>query len=128
LCVEYWSGQYLQPISHVALRSKSKDWLAWNQDKWNDMSTLILLFQWRSIIKIQLRNAVDCGCKPQSSWMINWYLLLLIYKHAVLMSRNNDWLARNQDNVSKLPTDYCSSDLALWKCNLDQKKIYVCLL
>ena len=40
-----------------ALRKKSKDWLAWNQDnvfKWGDMSTRRLLFQWASTIKIKL--------------------------------------------------------------------------
>ena len=33
---------------HAALRSKSKDWLAWNEDnvsEWRDMSTSGLLFQ-----------------------------------------------------------------------------------
>ena len=33
---------------HAALRRKSKDWLAWNQDKvseWDDMSICGLLFQ-----------------------------------------------------------------------------------
>jgi hypothetical protein len=33
---------------HAALRRKSKDWLAWNQDnvsEWGDMSTCGLLFQ-----------------------------------------------------------------------------------
>jgi hypothetical protein len=33
---------------HAALRRKSKDWLAWNQNnvsKWSDMSTHGLLFQ-----------------------------------------------------------------------------------
>jgi len=32
---------------HAALRSKSKDWLAWNEDnvsEWRDMSTSGLLF------------------------------------------------------------------------------------
>jgi hypothetical protein len=34
--------------NHAALRSKSKDWLAWNQDNvsmWNDRFTCRLLFQ-----------------------------------------------------------------------------------
>jgi hypothetical protein len=42
---------------HTALRRKSKDWLALNQDnvsKWSDMSTCELLFQQTSTIKIQL--------------------------------------------------------------------------
>jgi hypothetical protein len=42
---------------HTALRSKSKDWLAWNQNnvsEWGDMFIHGLLFQWASTIKIQL--------------------------------------------------------------------------
>ena len=36
------------PLKHAALRRKSKDWLALNQNnvsKWSDMSTCRLLFQ-----------------------------------------------------------------------------------
>jgi hypothetical protein len=46
---------------HAALRRKSKDWLAWNQDnvsEWSNMSICGLLFQWASTIKIQLRVLV----------------------------------------------------------------------
>jgi hypothetical protein len=46
---------------HAALRRKSKDWLARNQDnvsKWGDMSILGLLFQWASTKKIQLNMLV----------------------------------------------------------------------
>jgi hypothetical protein len=42
---------------HTALMSKSKEWLARNQNnvsEWSDMSSLGLLFQWVSTIKIQL--------------------------------------------------------------------------
>jgi hypothetical protein len=42
---------------HTALRGKSKDWLARNQDnmsEWGDISIRGLLFQWASTIKIQL--------------------------------------------------------------------------
>jgi hypothetical protein len=42
---------------HTALRSKSKDCMAQNQDnayKWGDMSIRRLLFQWASTIQIQL--------------------------------------------------------------------------
>ena len=41
---------------HAALRTKSKDWLARNQDnvsEWSDMSTHGLLFQWASTVQIQ---------------------------------------------------------------------------
>jgi hypothetical protein len=62
---EPWSGQtkdYKTGIcrfsaKHTALRRKSKDWLARNQNnvsEWSDMSTRRLLFQWASTIKIQL--------------------------------------------------------------------------
>ena len=39
---------------HAALRTKNKDWLAWNQNnvsEWSDMSTLGLLLQWASTYK-----------------------------------------------------------------------------
>ena len=42
---------------HTALRRKSKDWLAQNQNnvsEWSDISTRRLLFHGASIIKIQL--------------------------------------------------------------------------
>ena len=42
---------------HATLRTKSKDWLARNQDnvsEWSDMSTHGLLFQWASTITVQL--------------------------------------------------------------------------
>jgi hypothetical protein len=40
---------------HAALRRKSKDWLAWNQDnvsEWGDMSIRGLLSQWASTKQI----------------------------------------------------------------------------
>ena len=46
---------------HIALRRKSKDWLARNQNnvsEWSDMSTRGLLFQRASTIKIQLSMLV----------------------------------------------------------------------
>ena len=42
------------PAKHAALRRKSKDWLARNQNsvsEWSDMFTRGLLFQWASTIK-----------------------------------------------------------------------------
>jgi hypothetical protein len=42
---------------HAALRRKSKDWLAQNQNnvsEWSDMFIRRLLFQWASTKKIQL--------------------------------------------------------------------------
>jgi predicted LPLAT superfamily acyltransferase len=46
---------------HTALRRKSKDWLARNQNnvsKWSDISTRALLFQSNRTIKIQLSMLV----------------------------------------------------------------------
>jgi hypothetical protein len=42
---------------HTTLRSKNKDWLAWNQNnmsEWSNMSTSELLFQLLTTMKIQL--------------------------------------------------------------------------
>ena len=63
--LEPWSGQIKDykigicflSAKHAAFMRKSKDWLARNQNnvsEWSDMSTLGLLFQWASTIKIQL--------------------------------------------------------------------------
>jgi hypothetical protein len=54
---DYKIGICCFSAKHTALRRKSKDWLARNQNnvsEWSDMSTRWLLFQWASIIKIQL--------------------------------------------------------------------------
>jgi hypothetical protein len=62
---EPWSGQTKDhkigiccfSAKQAALRRKSKDWLAQNQNnvsEWSDMSIRGLLFQWASTIKIQL--------------------------------------------------------------------------
>ena len=62
---EPWSGQTKDyeigiccfSAKHAALRRKSKDWFARNQNnafEWSDMSTRGLLLQWASTIKIQL--------------------------------------------------------------------------
>ena len=45
---DYKIGIYCFSAKHTALRRKSKDWLAWNQNnvsEWGDMSTSGLLFQ-----------------------------------------------------------------------------------
>jgi hypothetical protein len=58
---DYIIGICCFSAKHAALRRKSKDWLAWNQDnvsKWVDMSIHGLLFQWTSTIKIQLSMLV----------------------------------------------------------------------
>jgi hypothetical protein len=66
---DLWSGQTKDykigvccfSAKHAALRSKSKDWLAWNQNnvsEWSNMSTHGLLFQLASTLKIQVSMVV----------------------------------------------------------------------
>ena len=57
----YQFGIWCFSAKHAALRSKSKDLFAWNQDnvfELSDMSTHGLLFQWDNTIKIQFRMLV----------------------------------------------------------------------
>jgi hypothetical protein len=65
--------QWSIALRNAALRRKSKDWLAWNQNnvsEWSNMSTRGLLFQWTRTIKIQLSVLVltvifyDLYCPP----------------------------------------------------------------
>ena len=52
-----WYGICFFSAKHTTLKSKSKDWIARNQDhvsEWSDMSIRGLFFQWASTIKIQL--------------------------------------------------------------------------
>jgi len=54
---DYKIGINCFSAKQAALRRKSKDWLAQNQDnvsEWGNMSVCGLLFQWASTIKIQL--------------------------------------------------------------------------
>ena len=59
---DYEIGICCFTAKHAALRRKSKDWLAQNQDnvsEWGDMSIHELLSQWASIIIIQLSMLVQ---------------------------------------------------------------------
>jgi hypothetical protein len=54
---DYKIGISWDSSKHATLRSKSKDWLAQNQNdvfEWGNMSNRGVLFQWASTIKIQL--------------------------------------------------------------------------
>ena len=58
---DYRIGICYFSTKHPALRRKSKDWLAQNQDnksEWGDMSIHWLLFQWASTINIKLSMLV----------------------------------------------------------------------
>ena len=55
---------------HAPLMRKSKDWLTRNQNnvsEWSDMSTRGLLFQWASILEIQLSVLVRYKATSSSS-------------------------------------------------------------
>ena len=59
---DYKNGICCFSAKHAALRSKSKDWVARNQNnvsECSDMSTGGLLFQWATTIKIQLGMLVQ---------------------------------------------------------------------
>ena len=58
---DYKVGVCCFSVKHTALRRKNKDWFSRNQDnvfEWEDISIRVLLFQWASTIKIQLRMLV----------------------------------------------------------------------
>ena len=83
---------------HAALRSKSKDWLARNQNnvsEWSDMFTRGLLCQWTSTINIQLSLLVEHKAEiiiissqyylfsPWDSWKIAELTLKNNYSHTI---------------------------------------------
>jgi hypothetical protein len=62
---DYTIGFWCFPAKHAALRRKSKDWLAWNQNnvsEWSDMSTCGLVSV--NTIKIQLSMLVQDKANP----------------------------------------------------------------
>ena len=74
----------------TALRRKSKDCLAWNQDNvfaWSDMSTHGLLFQWASTIKIQL-SMLLVGLVQSSPWY-TWKIAELNNNHLLTQQIQN---------------------------------------
>ena len=48
-------------------------------------------------------RAVDCGLEPRSGQTKDYKIGICCFsiKHAALRGKNKDWLAKNQDNVSK---------------------------
>ena len=55
---DYTIGVCCFSAKHTTLRRKSKSWNHDNVSEWSDMSTLELLFQWASTIKIKLSMLV----------------------------------------------------------------------
>ena len=68
---DYKIGICCFSAKHTALRRKSKDWSARNQNnvsEWSDMSTRGLLIQWASTINIQLSVLVRTKRTSSSSY------------------------------------------------------------
>jgi hypothetical protein len=83
---DYKIGICCFSTKHAALRRKSKDWLAQNQDnvsEWGDVSICGLLFQWASTIKIQ----ITCGRVK----LVLWATLILSYNHANSLHTSCHW-------------------------------------
>jgi hypothetical protein len=98
----YWivcsprSTSWYFSVKHAALRDKSKDRLARNQNYvsgWSYMSTHGLLFQWARTINIQLYVMIYYKASSSSSHQkCNIFSQLYTWKIAELMLNNNHWL------------------------------------
>jgi len=55
------------------------------------------------MIRVLTSSAVDRGFEPRSGQTKDYKIGICCFsgKHAVLRRNSNDWLARNQDNVSE---------------------------
>ena len=55
------------------------------------------------MVRVFASNVVDCGFKPRSGQTKNYkiYICCFSAKHAALRRKSKDWLAQNQNNVSK---------------------------
>jgi hypothetical protein len=54
------------------------------------------------IVSVLAQSAVDRGFEPRSGQTKDYIIgICFSAKHAVLRRKSIDWLARNQDNVSK---------------------------
>jgi hypothetical protein len=91
---DYKIGICCFSAKHAALRRKSKDWLARNQNnvsEWSDMSTRGLLFQWASTIKNPTKHVGLAQSRPHhfqefTCWSITkWhrYIYLRFTRHAL---------------------------------------------
>jgi hypothetical protein len=98
---DYKIGICCFSAKHAALRSKSKDWLARNQNnvsKWSDMLIRGLLFQWASTIKIQLSVLVSYKVDLIIiSLKINLFSPWYSWKLAELALNNNHSLTQDLD-------------------------------
>jgi hypothetical protein len=55
------------------------------------------------MVSVLALSALDCGCEPLPGQTKDFTIGVCCFsaKHEALRRKNNDWLARNQDNVSK---------------------------
>jgi hypothetical protein len=55
------------------------------------------------MVSVIALSAVDCGFQPRSGQTKDYQIGICCFsaKHAALKRKNKDWLARNQNNVSK---------------------------
>ena len=71
------------------------------------------------MVSVLTSSVVYCGFEPRSGQTKDCTIGICYFsgKHAAFMRKSNDWLSRNQDNVSKwgdmLSADCCFSELAL---------------
>ena len=87
------------PLStqHYSLRTRSRDWLAWNQDdmsEWGDMSISRLLFQWASTIKHPTQRV---GLVSPTNWIsstlvCHWFYVTHTFLHYdITSSLHKSW-------------------------------------
>ena len=103
---DYKIGICCFSTKHAALRRKSRDWSAQDQNnvsEWGDMSTRGLLFQWASTIKIQLSlliyNEADLiiislTISLFSPWY-NWNIAELVLNNNHSLTHSLKWLNKN---------------------------------
>ena len=103
----YFFGICCFSAKHAALRRKSKDWLARNQDnmyEWDDTSISGLFFQWSSTIKVQVSMHVGLDksghrryffeihldtAEKMFSWSLTATTLHSLYVLVYLLDRSN---------------------------------------
>ena len=53
------------------------------------------------MVSVPASSEVDSGFEPWSGQTKDYDMCCFSTKHAAVMSKNNDWLAQNQNNVSE---------------------------
>ena len=105
---DYEIGICCFSAKHTALRRKSKDWFARNQDnvsKWGDMFICGLLLQWASTIK---SNLMCWSSTKRSLSSHGMYLFLSLYGLEIshLLLNNNHSLTQHKYTVQPVYIDH----------------------